>query len=153
MKLLPFLRLHIRVLLVSFGVIEAVEVRLLIQFPCVIVKIVLFNKQELVKWLHCSVQSQNSSFRGSWQSFCLNTFNYCLFRDFLKNSVWELIHHFLWVTQSFGSLVYRKNLVSNAVKIMFKTKPNCGLSIYILLKRANNITQFNQVQYFNKLFA
>lgn len=49
MKLLPFLRLHIRVLLVSFGVIEAVEVRLLIQFPCVIVKIVLFNKQELVK--------------------------------------------------------------------------------------------------------
>lgn len=49
MKLLPFLRLHIRVLLVSFGVIEAVEVRLLIQFPCVIVKIVLFNKQELVE--------------------------------------------------------------------------------------------------------
>lgn len=49
MKLLPFLRLHIRVVLVSFGVIEAVEVRLLIQFPCVIVKIVLFNKQELVK--------------------------------------------------------------------------------------------------------
>lgn len=43
--------------------------------------------------------------------------------------------------------------MSNAVKILFKTKPNCGLSIYILLKRANNISQFNQVQYFNKLFA
>lgn len=89
MKLLPFLRLHIRVLLVSFGGIEAVEVRLLIQFPCVIVKIVLFNKQELVKGLHCSVQSQNSSFRGSWQSFCLNTFNYCLFRDLKKKIQFE----------------------------------------------------------------
>lgn len=52
MKLLPFLELHVRVFGVSFGVIEGVEVKLLVYFPYIIVKIVLFNKQELVKCLN-----------------------------------------------------------------------------------------------------
>lgn len=67
--------------MVSFGV------KLPVGFPYLIATNtleVLFNRQELVKCLndsHCSsVQSQNSSFSGSWQSFRINTFNYCLFR-------------------------------------------------------------------------
>ena len=80
-EIASFLGLHIRVFVVSFEAIEAVEVKLA---SC---SVSLLDKEFCSvgrSWYlndsHSpSVQSKDSSFSGSWQSSSPNTFNYCLF--------------------------------------------------------------------------